>query len=152
MLSKDIEIGERYAYKRRGGELVTFHVTSVGSVRTRKGGNARGYVHGFIVEDTVEDDRAEPLQLEPADLLGPIKEHQELVQRELAAKAIAKAREDAENEALAETRRVLYRFVAMPLPNDDRDHKQMFRQGWSEIRISKEGSDLLREALKKFIT
>jgi hypothetical protein len=168
MQASKIQIGTVYAIYRpdvtkndEGRELVRLRVTAVTTTRHRNTGSPHDYksmVEGVIIEDhpdrpqwaeNAEHGVKNVTYVTPDALLGPYQEHLVLVERKQRETTEKIRRETEEKETVSDLRRVLYALVGEPMPNDENDYKQMFRNSHGgSISVSKEGARQLLASLK----
>jgi hypothetical protein len=136
--------------------LNRFNVTAVVQRRVDNTGSPHDYkssVEGFVVEDNdgvaVKDLKV--IRLDPDKILGPFEEFAELDNRRKAELAAATQKATEFDETNLELRRLLYQLVGEPIPNDQRDWKQLFRYTGSTLSISSDAVEPLVKALKAML-
>jgi hypothetical protein len=138
MQTAKIVAGECYAIKR-GAEYERFSVTQVTTKRTTS--NTTSVVIGNVVEDGGK--AGVQLTLDPKDIIGPYTDVAALVEKKKREDEERKRQSD-EREAKAKAeRRMLYKFISMAPPKNERDYDQPFRASYGSVEISNEGKRLL---------
>jgi hypothetical protein len=162
----------RQTYALRIGDFtVRYAVTTVTTINRRDSAKTSphdytshitGWVHkadlppGVVLEkpdgasDEAENDNRILYRAKPDEVLGLYTEHSELVRREKAERAAAKAREEADKSLASAVRLALYRLVgANDVPSDPTGYGQMFSTNYTgkEVKISDDGVTALARAL-----
>lgn len=150
MQAAKIKVGELYAYWRSGSH-VTFCVEAT---VTRKDGSdkATNIIEGYVKEDWKQGSTKPPLlKLDPADLLGPIAEYEELQRRKQAEDDKRKAEQEERIRQSKADRLLLYRFVGVDADKDRAEYRQMFRAHYGSLDISREGQAKLIAKIRELM-
>lgn len=152
MLTKDIKIDGIYA-RKRGDAVVRFKVKEIITRRNNNSGNAATEIVGHIIEDEViathknmdgqRKTADKDIRVAPADLLGPISQYLELVERQKAEKLAEEKREQEQERQALTDRLMLYRFIGVDAPKDPERYNQMFRVKYGALSIQHEGDEAI---------
>lgn len=148
MQTSKIKIGEVYAWKR-GGSHVRFHVTGI--VTRKRMDKTSSEVEGDIIEDAKGGVRGPTMKLDPSDLLGPIAEYEELLQRKEAEEVERKAKQEERERQARADRLLLYRFVGVQAPKDAKGYDQFFRCTYGGLDFSTAGEKALVERIREIM-
>jgi hypothetical protein len=151
MQASKIKPHEIYAIKQND-RLVRFCVSAVITRRINNHGNPHDYestVEGFIPAPDNGGKPSDTMTLDPTLLLGPYKEHVELVAREEAEKAerdrITAAKEEKRERLVA----ALYEATGLERPAEERRYSSTpFHPSYSGVDISAEAIDPLLKFLE----
>jgi len=149
MQASKIVPGEDYAI-RQTGKLVRFRVSKVSTERHKD--SSTSLVFGYVAEDQVDGEASAAIQLRPEKILGPMKDFDELKQKEQEERAAQAAREKEESENADDLIRKFYALSGLAMPNDlhSMHSHPFYPAGYGgRIEIDAKGVRALLAAMKK---
>jgi hypothetical protein len=155
MQANKIKVNGTYAVKNENGVLARLNVTAVVTRRVNNYNNPHDYeshVEGYITESHIPGENPSIVKVSTEKVLGPYEEYAELVQRREAEKAEQNRKQEHIKERALLLRRLFYELIDKPLPNDDNEHRQLFRLEYgNSVDVSKEAVEPLIAALMHIV-